>query len=641
MQTKIYFLIFFLFLFWTYCLYWPFKKQKKINTPVEFFIYGRQMPGWIFTLVATTTIFSGWFFMAHPSLIFVNGLPYAMTSLSVIMIPLVGAFFMKRQWMLCKKFGFVTPSEMIATYFRSEIIRILVVIVTLLFAIPFLSLQLAFAGKMISIVSDGIIGSGSASLLMGSVVVIYIGLMGIRSIVYIDTLQFFLFLFGIIALGFIVYDLVGGWGLLNESLSRVSTIKEKMFNLNLNYSAYLSSPGTIQTSEVLDKDIMYSGKWTSSLIFTFTFALTGILLSPNFTMLTFASKEIGPFAPQQAWFSSLLMGLVVIFFSLAIGLGSIFLGANNIINNAGKNISNVLPESIFPENVDTIIPHLINLIGEYSPIFFAILVVCAIASFQATSNFYLSSSAIVTRDIIKKYFLPNMKASEQIFTSRIIVMLIFLASLSLSLGSSEKILTLGSFSLSIGCQMLVPLIALCYFPWFTKQGISFGLVIGIFVVFLTEELGQSTFGHILPWNKWPFTIHSSFWGVLLNLVAASVISFITQDSKENANKHKFHDFIDDYKSVSFLKRSLKPSAWIVTVVWMFFAVGPGLVLGNDFFGRPKSVESWSFGMPSLWVWQIIFWIIGVFIVWFLASKMEMSTSTSKNIISQNEDASGY
>ena len=75
-------------------------KQKKINTPVEFFIYGRQMPGWIFTLVATTTIFSGWFFIAHPSLIFVNGLPYAMTSLSVIMIPLVGAFFMKISLML-------------------------------------------------------------------------------------------------------------------------------------------------------------------------------------------------------------------------------------------------------------------------------------------------------------------------------------------------------------------------------------------------------------------------------------------------------------------------------------------------------------------------------------------------------------
>ena len=141
---------------------------------------------------------------------------------------------MKRQWMLSKKFGFVTPSEMISTYFRSELIRILIVIVTLLFAVPFLGITAChLAGKIISIVSDDIIGPGSASLLMGSVVVIYIGLMGIRSIVYIDTLQFFFFIFGIIALGFIVYDLVGGWGLLNESLSRVSTIKEKMFNIKI------------------------------------------------------------------------------------------------------------------------------------------------------------------------------------------------------------------------------------------------------------------------------------------------------------------------------------------------------------------------------------------------------------------------
>ena len=68
-------------------------------------------------------------------------------------------------------------------------------------------------------------------------------------------------------------------------------------------------------------------------------------------------------------------------------------------------------------------------------------------------------------------------------------------------------------------------------------------------------------------------------------------------------------------------------------------VGKGSLLGNNFFGRPQSVESWSFGIPSLWVWQIIFWIIGVFIVWFLASKMEMSTSPKKNIISQGKKGS--
>tara|TARA_B100000029_G_scaffold502677_1_gene578352 strand:- start:6333 stop:8201 length:1869 start_codon:yes stop_codon:yes gene_type:complete len=618
-------------------LYWPLKRQKKTDTPVEFFLHGRQIPGWIFALVATGTIFSGWVFIAHPALVFSNGLPFSMTSLSAIMIPLFGVFLMKRQWMLSKRFGFITPSEMISVYFKSDLIRILIVIIALLFSIPFLALQLSFAGKMISMASDGVVGSGSGSLLMGAVIIIYVGLIGIRSIIYIDTLQFFLFIFGLIALGFIAYDLSGGWDLLNESLSRVSTIKERMFNVSHDYSAYLAIPGTITSTEILDKNFLYTGKWTSSMVLTFSFALTGILLSPNFSMLTFSSREVEPFASQQAWLSGLLMGFVLIFFTLGIGLSSVLLGANSVVNSSGINISNVLPEIIFPNNIDTLVPHLVNLIGEYSPIFFSILVVCSIATFQSTSNFYLSSSAMITRDIIKRFFFNNMKSNEQIFTSRIIVMFIFFIALFISLSFSGKILSLANFSLSMGCQMLVPLIALCYFPWFTKHGVAFGLIIGIIAVFLTDEIGQSILGNSLPWNKWPLTIHSAAWGAFFNFIAASIISFITQDAKENSHKFKFHNFIDDYKAVSMFRRSLKPSAWIVTTVWVFFAVGPGSLLGNNFFGKPQSVESWSFGMPSLWVWQIIFWIIGIFIVWFLASKMEMSTSPKKNIISQTED----
>ena len=640
MQTKIYFLIFFLFLFWTYCLYWPLKKQKKINTPIDFFLYSRELPGWVFVLAATGTIFSGWVFIVYPSLTLANGLSFATTSLAAIVIPLIGILVMKRQWMLSKKFGFVTASEMISTYFKSDLIRILIVVLTLLFAIPFLALQLALAGKVISIVSDGIIGYASGSLLMGSVIVVYMGLLGLRSVIYIDTLQFFLFIFGVIALGFISYDLVGGWDLLNESLSRISQIKDKMFNLNLDYSSYLSLSGTIKTSSIVDENISFNGIWTSSMVLTFTFALSGILLSPNFSMLLFSSKNINPFTAQQAWVSGLLMGFVLIFFSLAIGLGSTLLGANEIVNKNGNNISNVLPQNIYADNIETLVPHLINLIGEYSPIFYAILVICSIASFQLTSNFYLSSSGIVTRDIIKKFFIKNMKSSEQIFTTRIIILLIFLTSLALSIGSSNKILDVGSFSLGIGCQMLIPLLALCYFPWFTKNGVALGIVVGIIVVFLTDEIGQITFGEILPWSKWPLTIHSSAWGVFFNLASALTISFITQDPKENAHKHKFHDFLSEYKASSIFRRSLKPSAWIVLIVWIFFSIGPGSIVGNNFFGKPQNVESWSFGMPSLWVWQIIFWIIGIFIVWFIGSKMEMSTPPTKNIISQTEDIAG-
>ena len=41
MTPKSYSLIIFLILFWFYCLYWGFRSQKKITTPVDYFILNR------------------------------------------------------------------------------------------------------------------------------------------------------------------------------------------------------------------------------------------------------------------------------------------------------------------------------------------------------------------------------------------------------------------------------------------------------------------------------------------------------------------------------------------------------------------------------------------------------------------------
>jgi uncharacterized membrane protein (DUF441 family) len=258
---------------------------------------------------------------------------------------------------------------------------------------------------------------------------------------------------------------------------------------------------------------------------------------------------------------------------------------------------------------------------------------------QSTSYFYLSSSAIVTRDIVKRFFLKKMNNEKQIFSSRILLGLFFIISLTLSIQSLEIILSVGIFSLSIACQMFVPLIAICYFPWLTKQGVGLGIVVGIIAVLGTDIVGQTLFGDFIKWNKWPLTIHSSVWGVLFNLIASISISFITQDKKETNHRQKFHDFISDYKSHSITRKSLKPSALIVTVTWVFFALGPGSIIGNNMFGKPGDIESWSFGIPSIWVWEIISWILGIMLIWFLAVKMEMSTSPEKDIIAQTEDIS--
>ncbi len=640
MTIKFYTLITFLGLYWFFCLYVGFKNQKKIITPVDFFIFSRQLPSWSYFTILTGTIFSGWIFFLHPGLIFVNGLPFSITSLCAIGIPLIGVLFAKRQWMLSKKFGFVTPSEMISTYFKSEILRILIVIITLGFAIPFIAMQLSLGGLLISIISDDLIGIGSGAILIGAIIAIYLSTGGIKSIIYIDAIQFLLLIFGIICIGFITYDLVGGWDLLNESLSRIANIKENLFNLKENYNSYISVPGTMKAVQLSNESLSYNGIWTSSMVITFVFALTGIQMSPNISMLTFASKEASYFSTQQIWFSGFLIGFILIFFTAGIGIGSTLLGGNDVVNESGNNISNILPSNMYPDAAIGIVPYLINLVGEYSVIFFGILAVCAIASIQSTSSLYLTTSAIVTRDILKKYFTKNLNNQEQIFSSRIIIMIIFLLSLILSLVSGSKIIDLGSFALAIACQMFVPLIAICYFSWFTKQGISFGIVVGIIAVFLTESIGQKIFGNLIIWNKWPLTIHSAAWGLFFNFISATLISFITQETKENNQKQKYHTFIDEYKSYSLTRTSLKPSAWIITITWIFFALGPGLIMGNELFGKPVNVESWSFGIPSIWVWKIVFWMLGILLIWFLAVKMEMSTSPEKNIIPQTEDIAG-
>ena len=70
----------------------------------------------------------------------------------------------------------------------------------------------------------------------------------------------------------------------------------------------------------------------------------------------------------------------------------------------------------------------------------------------------------------------------------------------------------------------------------------------------------------------------------------------------------------------------------------YFSRDPGAVIGNTVFGAPQAgVEGWTFGIPSIWAWQILFWALGVGMMWFLAYKMEMSSVPNKEIEVLTED----
>ena len=208
-------------LYWAYCIFWGIKSARLAKTASDYFIAGRQISLWVFVLAATATSFSGWTFMGHPGLVYRDGFQYAYASFYTITIPFTGVMFLKREWMLGKRFGYVTPGEMLADYFQGDAIRILTVLVALLFSIPYLGVQLGASGFLFNVLTDDMIGKDVGMWILSLVVLIYVATGGLRAVAYVDTMQCILLALGIVITGFIALDAAGGWDSLQAGLAKL------------------------------------------------------------------------------------------------------------------------------------------------------------------------------------------------------------------------------------------------------------------------------------------------------------------------------------------------------------------------------------------------------------------------------------
>jgi len=100
----------------------------------------------------------------------------------------------------------------------------------------------------------------------------------------------------------------------------------------------------------------------------------------------------------------------------------------------------------------------------------------------------------------------------------------------------------------------------------------------------------------------------------------------SSDDLQKSHRQTFHNYLISKDGPRAGDQWAKPVAGVFIMGWLFFAIGPGSVLGNFAFGAPDAgFENWVFGMPSLWAWQIIWWALGVGMIWFLANTLRLST----------------
>lgn len=609
METKYIWLTAFVGIYWAYCLFWGFKGARAAKTSTDYFLAGRSIGVWVFVLAATATSFSGWTFVGHPGKIFTDGLPYAFASFYALTIPFTGVLFLRRQWVLGRAYNYITPGEMYSDYYGGNAMRLLTVLVAFLFSVPYLGVQLKASGSLFNVLSDGFISVNLGMFALTAIVVIYVASGGLKSVAYVDCAQAVLLAVGIAILGGVALHYSGGWSGFTSGLSNL-VMKDVSSGQNLTpdgYSMKVAIPGSIQMVSAGAKAA--GGAWTGIMCMTYMFALMGIQSSPAFSMWAFANKTPQAFRWQQVVASSLIVGIILFTFTIFQGLGAHILVENGIL----KNITDT-----------NLIPELINLLSATAPWLVGLLAVCALAAMQSTGSGYMSTfSAMVTRDIYAKYISPDASDSNQKNIGRLFVVMVAGAALIVAANSSQAIVMLGGLAVAYGFQMYPALIGICYYKGFTTKGVVYGLIVGLIAVTLTDKT-SAWFG--VPWGAYPLTIHSAGWGIFFNLLTTfSVSKFFVESNAEKEMKEKKHQLLQAITGLNKERKKKVKLAWALTLFWFLVGFGPFATIGNDLFSNPNSPSLWApFGLPSLWVWQLVFLGYGIFVMWFLAFHMGMS-----------------
>ncbi|HHP7234243.1 MAG TPA: sodium:solute symporter [Desulfobacterales bacterium] len=578
----------FLGIYIIYCFYWGLKGYFSEKTSSGYAIAGRSIPFIAFLMAATAASFSGWTFIGHPGLIWRDGLAYAFASFYVLTIPITGAFFAKRNWLMGKRYGFIPPGDMFAYYFNSEFARWLTVFTAFLYSMFYSAVQLMASAALFHWVAGVPVTFGA--IFMAFIVWFYVVSGGLKASTWVGVLQFILLVGGIILLGFFVItsDAIGGWTAFS---AKVRALDAKLLTVprvlapTMDAAAFAKANG-----ETI---------WTAVMVLTYMFALMGIQSSPAFTLWNFGIKSPKPLAWQQAFMSTFVVGFALFYFSAFQGMGGKILQLEGVLELTKD--SDLVPK----------------LMVEYLPPFvLGIVFMGAIAAIHSTAAPYIGTGGtILLRDVYWRYIRKQEAGhAEQIWVNRLLATVVTIAALWVGLTSKAALVILGALATAFGFVMYVFLMGVHWGFRFPSLGATLGVLAGMVAVFLTYYV----------W-KYPLSMHCAFWGTFIGLVVAYLCRGLgIKDSEETIERqNEVRTFLDDIDAPTESGRKWRNAMKFVVPVWYFFAIGPACILGNSAFSFA--------GFPPLWAWQIFWWILGIVMMWALCFKAEMATTSATQI----------
>jgi Na+/proline symporter len=574
----------FLGIYIIYCFWWGLRGYFTEKTASGYAIGGRSIPFIAFLMAATAASFSGWTTVGHPGLIWGAGLAYAFASFYVLTIPITGAFFAKRNWLMGKRYGFVTPGDMFAYYYNNEALRWLTVLAAVLYSMFYSGLQLIAAAKLFEIVAG--VPYTAGLLFMAFIVWFYVVTGGLKASTWVGVIQFILLVVSIVVLGFysVKAPALGGWGAFSGEIAKLDV-------------KYLEVPRLINFG--------LGGGWTAVMILTYMFALMGIQSSPAFILWNFGMASPRALPWQQVFMSTFVVGIALFFFTAFQGMGA------RVLAGMGE---------IAPKVDGDVVPMLMNYLLP-GPMM-AIVFLGIIAAIHSTAAPYIGTGGtIILRDVYWRYIKKQEAGhAEQIWANRVFVTALTVLAIIVSLTAPGAIVMIGGFATSFGFIMYLMLLGVHYGFKYPSIGAVLGLIGAIVACFVTYFF-----------YKYPLSMHTAFWGLFVGLVIAYLCRGLgLKDNEETIKRQaEVRAYIDSVDSPTPKGRKWRDAMKFLVPLWYLFAIGPACILGNSAFSFA--------GFTPVWSWQIVWWIVGIVMMWALCFKAEMSTTSAEQIARADTD----
>ena len=447
-------------------------NQRMTLDLEDFLLYGRKAGFVVLYLSVVATYHSAFAFLGSGGFFYTHGVGFWMAGVWTVLVGAITYVIGTRIWALGKAFGYITPADMLADFYESEVVRIVVAVVSVVFTILYIQVQAQGLGYILSVASGDRISFELGTLVLLVVAAGYLMAGGLRAVYWTDVIQG-VWMYIAVWIGALVlsFELFGGP---LELWRAVATERPDLLTL----------PGP-------------EGFFTPGMWIGMTVALSfGIVFQPHI-MIRFNTAVSGK---TLKWLGATTP---IYLMTLYIPAALVGLGGALVLPDLA------IPDRVFPE-----------LLFGYAPAWLTGLILAgATAAAMSTLDSILHSNmTVLTRDVYQRYLAPERSQAHYVWVGRGIVLALLVVGYILSIGTFEFLVTLVTLSGSGALQLMPAIMGVC-FPGrrvLTRAGVVSGIVVGLVGLYVTLVLAPH-----------PLGLHGGVWSLAANWLVAVGVSLVT------------------------------------------------------------------------------------------------------------------